>query len=545
MPYQLEPFSDVGLTPPLLESLIGQHESRAVPTLKALWTYYRNPIVALSSAAGCESGLGSRPYASTQRLYRLGQERGLPARLVGKSAVALDDRAAARREIVIENDIAWRIHTMVDFMFGRRLSILSTAADEQTRRTIERVLDAVWESSGGIALLQDAGLLGHVYGHVDLVVRRRDGTAEAGTDTDGAAIHAAAAVGIEVVEPTRGLALLSSEDYRTLAAYVIRYERHDPAPMDAEPGIALARHGGAASMLSRVLGWRGEATRGHDDGATQPVTVTEILTAAHRQVYEENRAAWGPGSRSSTPARDAGPRLVLDEPNRVSLASGVVPVVHIQNISQPFAYAGLSEVEPLIPLQDELNTRLCDRASRVTMQSFRMYLAKGVDGFDKNPVSPGQVWATDNIDAKVDSFGGDADAPGEDEHIEQIREAMDKASGVPPLASGVVRAKIGNLTSENALRVTLLGLLSKTARKRVTYGRGIAQVCRLVLDALDDAGILKTAPTDRGVRIEWPDPLPRDERELLDAAKTKIELGVPREQVLSELGYSPADPGIE
>jgi hypothetical protein len=218
--------------------------------------------------------------------------------------------------------------------------------------------------------------------------------------------------------------------------------------------------------------------------------------------------------------------------------------VHIQNISQPFAYSGLSEVEPLIPLQDELNTRLSDRASRVTMQSFKMYLAKGIDGFDRVPVGPGQVWSTDNIEAKIESFGGNADAPGELEHIEQVREGMDKASGVPPLASGVVRAKIGNLTSENALRVTLMGLLSKTSRKRVTYGRGIAEVCRLVLTGLDEAGILKTDPADRGVRIEWPDPLPRDEQEVLAAAKAKVELGVPRERVLSELGYSPSDPGI-
>ncbi|MBC7773545.1 MAG: phage portal protein [Pyrinomonadaceae bacterium] len=221
-----------------------------------------------------------------------------------------------------------------------------------------------------------------------------------------------------------------------------------------------------------------------------------------------------------------------------------MPVIHIQNVSQPFAYPGISEVEPLIPLQDELNTRLCDRASRVTMQSFKMFLAKGIDGFDKSPVGPGQVWATDNIEAKVESFGGDAGAPGEDEHIEQIREALDKASGVPPLASGVVRAKIGNLTSENALRVTLMGLLSKTARKRVSYGRGLAEVSRLVLTALNEAGILRTSPSDRGVRVEWPDPLPRDEKDLLTAAKAKIELGIPRERVLSELGYSPNDPGI-
>ena len=117
-------------------------------------------------------------------------------------------------------------------------------------------------------------------------------------------------------------------------------------------------------------------------------------------------------------------------------------------MSQPFTFAGLSEVEPLVPLQDELNTRLSDRASRVTMSSFRMYLAKGLDSADRLPVAPGTIWSTDNTEAQVTSFGGDSGTPSEDRHIDEIREAMDKQSGVPPLAAGVVRAKVGNLSSQ-------------------------------------------------------------------------------------------------
>jgi hypothetical protein len=537
MAYQLNAFAHEGISEGLLSTLIGRHESSTIPALRLLWTYYRNPIVALSSTAGHAVGLSPRGYGGTQRLYRLGQERGLPARLVGRGDLSLDDRAAARREIVIENDIGWRIHTMVDFMFGRRLAILSTARDQSLRRTIERVLDAVWEASGGISLLQDMGLLGHVYGHVDLLVRRRESPPlDASSSRDDLARDAAEHLSIEIIEPSRGIPMLAPDDFRSLTAYIVRYEREEAA--GTERPIDAVNHASGSSMLSRVLGWRGE--RANSYSASRRVTITEILSATRRQVYETHGDEF---HQQRHGRHQEGSRLVVDEPNQVAM--GRMPVVHIQNISQPFAYSGLSEVEPLIPLQDELNTRLCDRASRVTMQSFRMFLAKGIDGFDKSPVSPGQVWATDNVDAKVESFGGDSSAPGEQEHVEQIREAMDKVSGVPPLASGVLRAKIGNLSSENALRVTLLSLLSKTARKRVTYGRGIAEVCRVVLDALDDAGILKTPTADRGIRIEWPEPVPRDERELLEAARVKIELGVPKERVLSELGYAASDPGIE
>ena len=62
-----------------------------------------------------------------------------------------------------------------------------------------------------------------------------------------------------------------------------------------------------------------------------------------------------------------------------ALPWGFLPVVHIQNVAQPYYYEGQSDVEPLIPLQDELNTRLSDRANRITFQSFKMYLAKGIE----------------------------------------------------------------------------------------------------------------------------------------------------------------------
>lgn len=476
MGYRLEAFSEIGLSEALLSVLIADHERRERPRLERLWRYFRNP-------RGADGGAGRG---------RLAQEEGLPARLSGRGDAAVDDRAVSAREVVIENDIAWRVQTMVDFMLPRPVKMRSGARSAGVRERVEGALSEVWEASGGVSLLQDMALLGHVYGHADLLVR-----VDAGADVP---------VRVELVEPTRGIPLSSGGDYRRLDGYVLRFER---ATNDVEGW------GGTASGLRRL--WRRREPGAHRRGL---VTVTEVFSGSRRQLYEDD---------------GTGPRLVEESTNAVS--PGVVPVVHVQNVSQPFAYAGLGEVEPLIPLQDELNTRLSDRASRVTMQSFKMYLARGIDGFGSVPIGPGQVWSTDNMDASVEAFGGDASSPSEESHVEQVREALDKVSGVPPLAAGVVRAKIGNLTSENALRVTLMGLLSRTARKRVAYGRGIAGASRLVLSALDRLGVLRTDPEDRAVRVEWPDPLPRNAREEVAVALAKRDLGAPVEELLEELGY--------
>jgi hypothetical protein len=116
---------------------------------------------------------------------------------------------------------------------------------------------------------------------------------------------------------------------------------------------------------------------------------------------------------------------------------------------------------------------------------------------------------------------------------------MDKTSGVTPLAAGLLRDQLGNLTSATALKVVLMGTLARLERKRVTYGAGLIEADRLILDALDRFGVLKTAPEDRTTRLHWPSPLPEDIAGKLAEAKAKRELGVPAEQVLRELGYEP------
>lgn len=519
---------------------IAAHEKRVKGRYERLWAYYRNPMVVRAAEERRGFWGGVRGQVRDGRWYELAQEVGLPARLMGASGRVVmgpgsSGVAAAQgrsRERVIENDIAWRVQTMVDFMFGKPVVLLSAAADAKKREVIRRVLDAVWQGSGGVSLLQDAALLGSVYGSVDLLVRVDDALFAQGAEAGGAVgvsdlRRIAELVRIEVVEPRRGVAKMRATDYRELDAYAVLHGLR---------GEGLRGEGVREVEMEGVepRGWIGRVMEAARKGAAgvgvevggKREEVVEVLTAEGSAVFVGERLVRESGARSR------------------GWSGGVVPVVHVQNIAQPFAYDGMSEVEPLIPLQDELNTRLSDRANRVTMQSFRMYLAKGMEGAGTMEIGPGVVWTTENQSAQVQAFGGDAACPSEEQHIREIREAMDKVSGIPPIASGVVQAKIGNLSSANALRVTLMGILSKTARKRLTYGRGIQRVSQLVLAALDHAGVLKTEPEEREIVLEWPDPLPEDERERVFVAEAKLRLGVPKERILAELGYGPGDAGV-
>jgi hypothetical protein len=492
-----------------LEWLVDKHSADIQKHFTKLWEYYANTTYELNDISCYDKRAGE-----SGRCYVQAQEYGLPARITGlmhcSDSGLFGGRAikdVQRKEVVIENDIAWRINAAVDFLFGKPISFVSRSPDSQNRSEIESILKAVFVANGGIGFFQDMAVLGSVYGFVDCLVRPGTNIFERISSSFSWSpplktsfedvLQLAQTIGLELIEAPRALPVLDENDYKKIRFYVQHfYQKRN----------AVTRKNTFLSNLFS-LGRQSSDTR-------QVVAVTEITTDSAWQRYEDKQ-------------------LVAEG----QLPWGFLPIVHIQNIAQPYYYEGLSDVESLIPLQDELNTRLSDRANRITFQSFKMYLGKGIEGFEDRPISPGRMWYTDNLEAAIEEFGGDSAAPSEGLHIAEIREAMDKASGVTPLVAGVLKSKLGNLTSAVALQLTLMGMLSKTERKKFTYSEGLKKLCRMILTVLDKANIYKTTESQREVDIIFPSPLPENTTEKLKEAQIKKELGVPTEQVLKELGY--------
>ncbi|MBL7215204.1 MAG: phage portal protein [Phycisphaerae bacterium] len=480
MALDLSIFRDPSLHESFVQWLIENQWPESSRHFGRLWDYYQNAMLETVSPAQAS-------IEESRRSYVQAQEIGLPARITGRvyasgdgAAFGQDVADIQRKEVVIENDIAWRINAMVDFLFGQEFQIVSKAADADRRRDIESILKAVFDANGGAVFFQDMAVLGSVYGFVDCIVRAAPELSEhlsqdtsfltspipsSNTSFDFV-LRAAAKIALELIEAPRALPILDDHDYKTIRTYVQHFYQ-----LKNE----VANDGG---FLTKLLNGKSSSRQ------RKTVSVTEILGPDAWQRYEED---------------------VLIEEGFNPL--GRVPVVHIQNMSQPYFYEGLSDVEQLISLQDELNTRLSDRASRITLQSFKMYLAKGIEGVGDKPVSPGRMWCTDNPDATIEEFGGDRDSPSENQHVGEVREAMDKVSGVTPVVAGVLKSKLGNLSSAVALKMTFMGMLSKTYRKQLTYGQGIRQIASLVLEVLDKAGVYPTSPADRQVEIIFPNPL--------------------------------------
>ena len=513
MAFDFTDFNDASLSEDFVDWLVDEQAVDVENQFGRLWEYYQNKMYEVT-ASGTVDNLSS----DSARNYIQGQEHGLPARITGiarnLAGGLLGGRNVPdiqRKEVVIENDISWRINAMVDFLFGKGVTIVSKASDGSKRTEIETILKQVFAANGGVRFFQDMAVLGAIYGFVDCIIRPDQSIYEYFNNLSPSYSATASAkprlpfnkvldlalgCGLELIEAQRALPVLDEEDCKRINYYVQHFIRQ-------KNSVAVQ-----GNFLTRLLS-------GRDSSANrETVSITEIIGPDMWQQYENKN-------------------LIAQGPNIL----GKVPVVHIQNIAQPYYYEGLSDVEPLIPLQDELNTRLSDRASRITFQAFKMYLAKGIEGIENRAVAPGRMWCTDNPEASIEAFGGDTAMPSEDMHIMEIREAMDKTSGVTPVVAGILKGKVGNLSSAVALRMTLMGMLAKTERKQYAYGEGLKRIAQMVLELLDTAGIYQTNSQDRNFDVLFPSPVPENTMEKLQEAKLKAELGLDKQQVLKELGY--------
>ena len=91
----------------------------------------------------------------------------------------------------------------------------------------------------------------------------------------------------------------------------------------------------------------------------------------------------------------------------------------------------------------------------------------------------------------------------------------------------------GNFPSGDAIKSAETGLVAKARRKMRFFGEGWEEVMRLAFKVLDDPrGDITSTETI------WADPEYRSEAELADALIKRSALGVPRQQLWEDAGYS-------
>ena len=271
------------------------------PRLERFLGYYRNPTTELAAILPCPMGA-----SFSIRPFRQYQELGLPARITGfrraadGAAIATGAIDVQRKEVVIENDIAWRINTLVDFGAGQLPAITSTAKEPATQKRLTAVIAAIVDGSGGVTLLQQLLLQGAIDGSAWVHLRptaallerlsTRGGGLQVDTiDGDSASMASTAAVGEESLDAARWLRLEVVDAVR-MCPLPQAGEGAEKREVRSRQGMRLAVNcmgdgGGVASMapvniLERVSSWVGGSRA--SKSLAQELSV-DVIGATHWQ----------------------------------------------------------------------------------------------------------------------------------------------------------------------------------------------------------------------------------------------------------------------
>jgi len=207
-----------------------------------------------------------------------------------------------------------------------------------------------------------------------------------------------------------------------------------------------------------------------------------------------------------------------------------VPVIAFRNAPQDYRY-GVSELKNVIPLQNALNKALIDLMGAADGAAFRVFVGTGSDWANAT-ISPGTILWSESPEARLVAI-----EPGDLAPIIALKDAL--AIEV----ARVTRTPLhyfhgtGQMPAEGTLKQAEQGLVSRVEEAQTVIGNAwedVMYLSRRLANAFANAKLDETVT----VSTRWAPATTRDETAELRRAQQKHALGVPRERLLGEIGYT-------
>lgn len=221
----------------------------------------------------------------------------------------------------------------------------------------------------------------------------------------------------------------------------------------------------------------------------------------------------------------------------ISNPLGRVPVVPLLN-RPALAGAGRSELVDVIPMQDAINKLTADLIVASEFHAFRRRWATGMeipeDPITGEPIEPfdealGRMFVSEDPDTKFGDFQ-ETDLTNYTEAIAAMVQHLAAISRTPPHFF----AQAGQAPSGDSIKSAETGLVRKAMRRARHFGEAWEDVIRLSFAVLDDP-----RADEASIETVWGDPETTTAGMAADAAIKKLAVGVPQEQIWSDLGYTP------
>jgi hypothetical protein len=196
---------------------------------------------------------------------------------------------------------------------------------------------------------------------------------------------------------------------------------------------------------------------------------------------------------------------------------GTIYVVRIRNLIVANQSLGKSDLQDIVPLQKEFNEKTTDVSDIINYHASPITVIYGAKASNLEKGAR-KIWGGLPKDAKVENLELKTDLTASMNYIGLLKNAMFEIASMPEDALGAKTATSN--TSGIALHIKNQPLIDTNNNKRITYGKGIEEINRLILryaDVYDLDGFDKEAFNGLTPYEKWttdpvfPDPLPKDE----------------------------------
>ena len=212
------------------------------------------------------------------------------------------------------------------------------------------------------------------------------------------------------------------------------------------------------------------------------------------------------------------------EVDRMTNPYGFIPFVQIKNFPIAGRTRGVGDIDDIIPLNVELNTKRSDVSEIIDYHSAPITLVYGakIGNLEKGA---NKVWGGLPKDAKVENLNLQGDLIASANYISDIKTSMCEIGGVPETVLGGASA-ISN-TSGVALQYMNLPLIERTRIKRSCSADGLKKVNKFIIFISLSHGLIEK-PDNISMKdflkneVDIPDTLPKDE--LIELQKIQQEM---------------------
>ena len=217
-----------------------------------------------------------------------------------------------------------------------------------------------------------------------------------------------------------------------------------------------------------------------------------------------------------------------EEVDRMENPYGFIPFVQIKNFPIAGRTRGQGDLDDIIPLNVELNTKKSDISEVIDYHSAPITLVYGarIGNLEKGA---NKVWGGLPKDAKVENLGLQGDLVASSNYTADVKTAMCEIAGIPETVLGGASA-ISN-TSGVALQYINLPLIERTRVKRHCTQNGLKRVNKMILFLGLFHGLIEK-PDDISMKdflwneVDLPDTLPKDELIELNKIQQEMTLGL-------------------